>query len=407
MTTRASLSRAAPRTVGWLLLLAFAVLWTRSLWRGVSCAVGSSWLPLWDKLAIDLPGNYLCSRAWLFGQDPYRIEFSSPNPATYGYAPQTLWQFSWCALVPSFDAALRIWFGISVLIVAFGVRRCMKARRELDLPAIAAPLALGLVLFSSPVFLELERGNCNVLVLLHVLIAAAALRSRSLFGDLIAGAAIALAAWTKIFPFIAIPALLVLGRPRAMFAAAAFTLLFALADLPGMSAFLAARKQVAAIHHPSVRGEYVSYEHPIGAWWTLLWKQAGVEFFGRVPEAAIAIALMLPFLALASLPILNLSPVRRTNLILPYLLIILSIGTFILPISYDYNLLFLPLALLCVFNAGSRRSWVLLSVGLLWLQPLPMPINPFIFTVLKVCVLAAAITGLRQRAAAIGLGASA
>ncbi|MBX3378780.1 MAG: DUF2029 domain-containing protein [Phycisphaeraceae bacterium] len=405
MNMRVLVGRFPARVVGLLLLLAWLALWTCSLWRGVSCARGWSWLPLWDKLAIDLPGNYLCSRAWLAGENPYQLEFASPIPATYGYTPQTLWQFAWCALVPSLGAAELVWFGISTAIFCLGVWQCLKVRRELDLGRLDPALALGLVLFSSPVFLELERSNCNVLVLLHLLIAVTALRWRSLPGDLLAGAAIAFASWTKVYPFMAIPALLVLGRRRAMISAAVFAVVIALADLPGMAEFWAHRKDVASIHHPGVRGVYMAYAHPIGAWWTLMWKRAGVDFFGKLPEAVIAVVLMLPFLALASSPILNLPAHRRANLVLPYLFVAISIGTFILPISYDYNLLFLPLALLCVTNLRSRRALALLVIGLPWLQPLIIPINPFIMTVFKLCVLSSAIIGLRQRCAAINAGA--
>jgi hypothetical protein len=394
------------RACGIGLLLAWLALWVLSFLKDQFLLRGWSWLPFWDRLAIDFTGNFLCSRAWIAGSDPYRVEFTSPIPVTYGYTPQTLWHFAWCALIPSFRVASIIWFGAAATIIAFAAGACLRCREELGLRRIDPAIGLALVLFSSPVLFELERLNCNALVLLHLLIAVWALRARSLPGDLFAGAAIALASWTKIYPAVMIPALLVLARPRAFVLTIGFAALFGALDLRGLGEFWQHREATASIHHPAVHGAYYTFTHPIGAWWLLLWRKAGVFVFDTIPEVVIAGLIILPFVFAASRPILNLNPLARSKFVLPYLLFVVSAGTFILPIANDYNLLFLPLALLCV--VGRSASWalpVLFAISLPWLQPFPVPIDAFGMTVLKLCCLGAATAGLRVRAAAVGSGA--
>lgn len=395
-------SFAAPaRVCGAALLLLWLAVWLCSFARDQSCLRALSWLPLWERLFVDFTGNYLCSRAWVAGDNPYQVHFVSPFPVTYGYTPQTLWHFPWCALVPSRTAAALMWWALSALIIIWGVRASLRTRTDIGLGPLDPVLGLALVLFSSPVFFELERLNCNSLVLLHVLIAVAALRARSLPGDLVAGAAIALATWTKIYPAVLIPALLVLARPRALIFTVAFVGVLGAMDVPGLRQFWHHRRETAPIHHPSVHGTYDNFMHPLGAWWILLWEKAGVSVFRRIPEPLVAALLLAPFLVAATRPILNLPVSLRSKLTLPYFLWLVSAGTFMLPIANDYNLLFLPLALLAV--VGPTRTWtlpVLFALSLLWLQPFAIPINGFLMTVLKLCCLAAASVGLRARAVA-------
>lgn len=414
MTPAPATASRVQRAVGILLLVAWLAVWCFSIARDQSVLRGWSWLPLWDKLSVDVQGNFLCSRALVRGEDPYKLEFGSLLPLTYGYPPATLWQFTWCAFMPSLRAAAITWFIASSLIMMLAVHACLRVRRELGLRSIDPGLALGLFLFSSPVFFEFERSNCNSLVLLHLVIACAALRGRTLFGDLLAGAVLGLAAWTKIYPFIAIPTLLVFRRPRAFCFAVAFSLLYAAADTEGLRNFWDHRQATAAIHYAGVHGIYDSFMHPLGAWWVLLWRKAGVTAFDPLPQALIAIALLAPLFFLVTRPILNLSVQDRAKVLLPFLLWAASVATFVLPIANDYNLIFLPLALLCVFDFGfsgaSKGMWfaaVLALISLPWLQPFRMSIDPYIMTVLKLCCLAAAGIAIRTRCAALPKGLTA
>lgn len=392
-------SRFVARAAGIVLLLAWAALWVCSFARDQSCARSWSWLPLWDRLSVDFTGNFLCSRAWVSGADPYKVHFSSPFPVTYGYTPQTLWQFAWCALVPSRHAASLVWFAASTAIIACAVVICLRQRARLGLRPIDPALALALVLFSSPVFFELERANCNGLILLHILLALAALRLRSFAGDLAAGTLLALAAWTKIYPAAAIPALLVLRRPRAFAAAICSGLLIGALDLGGLREFWLHRQATASMHHPAIHGAYDLFMHPAGAWWVLLWRKAGVTFFEGGSQSVYAAAIMAPFVLVATIPVWRMRAPKREMLALPYLLIVISAATFLLPIANDYNLLFLPLALVCVF--GPQSGWlavVLFIAALPWLQPFRVPIDAFTMTALKLCCLGAAAAGLHARA---------
>lgn len=388
------------RGLGLVLLVGWLALWACSFAHNQFCARVWSWLPLWDRLSIDFTGNFLCSRVWVAGADPYRLPFASPVPVTYGYTPQTLWHFAWCAAMPSIRVAAIVWFLASSAIICFAVRQCLRARTGLSLRPVDPALALALVLFSSPVLFELERANCNAIVLFYLLIAAAALKVRSLPADAIVGVAVALASWVKIYPAIAIPALLILCRPRAALLAAGFGVVFGSLDLGGLASFWQQRLESAAIHYPGVNGSYYLHDHPIGAWWMLLWRKAGVHTFDALPEPLVAGALMLPLIVAASRPILNLDPAGRTKIALPYLLWMVSAGTFTLPIAHDYNLLFFPLAVVCLYNpTGPWLASALLAFSLPWLQPMRVPVDPFVMTVFKICGLAGAAASLRASCA--------
>ncbi|MBX3389148.1 MAG: DUF2029 domain-containing protein [Phycisphaeraceae bacterium] len=414
MSPASGITIRTQRSLGLLLLIAWLAIWGFSIARDQSVLRGLIWLPLWDKLSVDVQGNFLCSRALVRGENPYELKFGSLLPLTYGYPPATLWQFVWCAFMPSLRAASITWFIASSLIILLAVHASLRVRRELGLRSIDPVLALGLILFSSPVFFELERSNCNSLVLLHLVIACAALRSRTLLGDLIAAAALGLATWTKIYPFAAVPALLVFARPRAFVFALGFVALFAIADLEGLRSFWLHRQQTASIHYAGVHGIYDSFMHPLGAWWVLLWRKAGVTVFDPLPQAAIAAALLAPLFLPITRSILNLAAPVRAKLQMPFLFWVVSGATFLLPIANDYNLIFLPLALLCVLgfrfcgvSKSEKVAAVLFLLSLPWLQPFRMSIDPYVMTALKLCCLASAGFAIHARCASLAKGCAA
>lgn len=73
---------------------------------------------------------------------------------------------------------------------------------------------LSAVLLSTPVLLEMERGNSDVLVLLMVCCAALLLRAPGRMREVAAGLLLAIGAWVKLYPGLLLVALIALRRWR-------------------------------------------------------------------------------------------------------------------------------------------------------------------------------------------------
>src|SRR5262249_47470286 len=155
---------------------------------------------------------------------------------------------------------------------------------------VPLPFLLGAFLCSTPVLYALERGNCDLLILLPIAGAAWALRRRSLPRDLLAGGCLALAAWIKLYPGLLVLSLPALRRWRALVccvAAAALIGLPGLADMPALSANLQAAALVSGPpepYHPC---------HALSSCWEYLWSGTPLAFVGRIPGPLAAGTLVL------------------------------------------------------------------------------------------------------------------
>ena len=87
------------------------------------------------------------------------------------------------------------------------------------------------------------------------------------------------------------------------------------------------------------------------------------------------------------------------RILYPYLLWLAAAATFIPKVSIDYNLVFLPLAIIAVWD---RRDPVLVHLCMafmfLWAQPLGVPIGPILLLGFKYLSLAAVAVSLAWRA---------
>jgi len=386
--------RAGLAILGIVLLAAWLVWWAASVRMNRLRAGRFSWLPVCDTLGIDFYTNYWCARSWLAGADPYRTVYKAPVYTPYNYPPACLWHFAWCGLFPEPRQALGVWLAAAASIIVWAAVTALGVRQDLRLYLAPWPLAIALVLFSSPVVLELERANCNVLVLLHLLLAVIALRRHSFLGDGMAGVLLGVAFWIKIYPCLVIAGLLPLCRRRAFVCASVAILVVAALDLHGLQEFRGNLATVAPMHSPGVHGTYSTYAHPLGAWWKLLWRGTGWDQLGKLPELLSASCLLLPLVGWVSLAVFRLPAHARMRIVFPYFLWLAGTGTFFSPMAYDYNLLFLPLTGLAAWD---RRDPLLVPLlmgsALLWLQPLYLPLNPFLMTGFKLaCVVALAVS---------------
>jgi hypothetical protein len=85
----------------------------------------------------------------------------------------------------------------------------------------------------------------------------------------------------------------------------------------------------------------------------------------------------------------------------------MALGTYALPISYDYNLFFLLLTVLCLWD---RRDPIIVHVMMLsvlvWRQPFRIPMSPEAFTGIKLLALAPVTALLILRARELQKGAA-
>ncbi|MCI0457439.1 MAG: DUF2029 domain-containing protein [Gemmataceae bacterium] len=264
-----------------------------------------------------------------------------------------------------------------------------------DLPF---PLLLAALLCSTPIFYAMERGNCDLLALLFLLPAVWALRGQSWWRDSLAGSCLALAAWVKIYPGIVLLGLLSLRRWRAFGCATLVAVGLALLQWPQLPAFLHNAQELAAQHAPSRGGQVGTTVHTLSGCWPLIWTAKPFRWLAAMPPTLGAAALLAPILLWVSWRLFRCP--RAARLHYPYLVWLMGAATYLPLVSNDYNLFFVPLAALAVWD---RRDpvWVhlLMAYTLLWWQPLWLPVGPRLLLLTKLLALVAVGGSLVTRAA--------
>ena len=88
----------------------------------------------------------------------------------------------------------------------------------------------------------------------------------------------------------------------------------------------------------------------------------------------------------------------RERLTLPYFLWLIAAGTFVPPVSNDYNLAPLPLAFLSTFSTRDPLSLIASVLLLPWCQPLRLPLSARLLLFMKLGTLIAVGAMLARRA---------
>ena len=210
--------------------------WVVGCRQGQLCRVKKLRLVPWPQIGCDFDHNYYGARHVLAGGDAY-AGFPGRGPGEthqYTYPPLVLLSFTWCVLF-SPQVAYAVWVGAGTAILVLAVARVGSTRRSLGLVPLPGVFLLAAVLGSFPVLFELERGNCNLLVLLMLLLALWAQQRSWSSREAFVGFCLGVATWVKLYPGILLLAILAQRRLRA---ALAFVLTaLALAFLPGALAF--------------------------------------------------------------------------------------------------------------------------------------------------------------------------
>jgi hypothetical protein len=382
--------------VGLGLVVLAALWWLASLHRGKLYAGARVWFPAYHFLGVDFLHNYYSARLWLAGGDPYQGVTGAPLPANFCYAPVVLPLFAWCGLLPQ-DTALTVWVGVLAAGVGLASWAAWRLRLRLGLAELPLPLVAGCLLLSTPVVFAMERGNYDLLIVGLFVGAAAALARGSAFGDITAGSCLAVAAWAKVYPGMAVLGLLALGRRRALVACLAAGLALGLADLTHTLDFLRNAHALSRDATPSRYGVVHPSVHTLMGCWPLFWEQTRLKWLTHVPGWAVWLAVALPLGGWVSWQVCRAD--SSGALLFPYFCWLTTVGTFLPGVSNDYNLVYLPVAVLAVWD---RRDpvWihVLMAFLLLHWQPLQVGISAEMLFLFKCLGVVATGASLANRA---------
>jgi len=362
------------RALGGVLLLAVLA------WWGVSLNQQRLWMgehlwPIGPRFANDFKVVYTAASNWMEGRDPYARQ--GPGPLEfYAYPPPMLWFFSWCILFSARHAAV-IWVIVLLGITMGAVHACWRMRQQLQCHEIPWAPAMAATLVATPVFFALERGQCDHLVLLLLLGAALALRGDQTWRQGLAGALVAVAAGLKLYPGLCLIGLLALRRWRAALAFVVVGFGLAASQWDFVLATRARLQEVSDwMYGPRDFVAISALRHSLsGSWYALVRGIPGLQELQHLPGLVGALAVLGPLLGWVSWRMWR-SPCRA-ELSLVYLLWITALATFFPSVANDYNLIYLPLVLVAVWDRRDPAAiHMVMGLCLLWLQPFRLEIGP-------------------------------
>ncbi|MGB7160518.1 MAG: glycosyltransferase family 87 protein [Tepidisphaeraceae bacterium] len=376
-------------TVIGITLLALWVWWWFETLRSGRLALGAQTrIPAWRFLGLDFLHNFWGVRVWIGGGNPYRDTIGDWR-GSYAYPPIVLPLYAWTALFNK-GAAVVLWMGFIAAVLSAGGWMAWRVRQALNLARLPLVFVVGAVLCSMPAIFAIERGQGDAICLLMIVLAAVAVHRRESWGrDIVIGTCLAVAAWVKIYPAILIPGLLALRMPRALGVAIAAAVLIGIVPYQAtVESFQATAQGDRASFVTEVRAwltdpnyaparaagyEAISVDsHSLTTYWSRLWNHFRLDALARMPGLLGAALVLVPLALWVSASVWR-SPARE-RLAFPYLLLLVTLATFGLPVSYDYNLIYLPLAALAVCDRRDGPIVAVALVGMLvWWQPFRVP----------------------------------
>lgn len=381
--------------VALLVLVWWGGAWNRAVkkWKIKNSPV--AWYDPYDFVSLDFLHNYQASRCWLSGHDPYREDFKDPIGRKLCYPPIVLACFAWCKLLPV-QKAIAVWTLALASLAGLGAVAAWQTRRRLGLTPVPLLVMVAAVVTSAPVAFAMERGNYDLLIVPLILLMAWGLGRTGWLADGVIGYALGLAICLKVYPGLMGFALLALGRWRAAgltaVAVAAF-LGFQFQNLPIFLQNLRALSDSMQVHGINV----LAATHSITFTWKPLWHGSQLEVLTAVPGGVAAAGIVGTLLLWTSWHVRRAADPR--NLLVPYLLWIAAAATFVPRVSNDYNLFFLPMAALAVWD---RRDPVPVHVALgffcLVMQPISFGLSLSVLFGFKVAALVAVAACLVRRA---------
>ena len=383
--------------IGLGLIVAWLAFWVQCFFE-FSFVTDRLWVPRWVFLSLDYQHVHLGVKAWHEGLDPFSVYIDFRG--RYAAPPITLLLFRWTRFFDPYVGAL-IWDVIITATFAYTVLTCLKVREQLRLWVPPVALAIAVFLWSTPAMFSIERGNLDVWVLLTLFIALNLMRrgKGKWYCEVVAGLVLAIGAWAKMYSGLFILALLPFKRWTAAATCVVGIVLIGVIPLRETKLFFRnagdmvtdervtpVKQVVEWLSHPTFAPyagrpiDPVWYGHSLTTFFPLMFSKTPL---GSVPGLLVSALLFGPLWLYAAWCVYR-SP-RRESLFLPFILWTMALGTYALPNSYDYNLFFMLLTALCLWD---RRDSVfvhllMLATVVIWWQPFYIGIDRVLLIWLK------------------------
>jgi hypothetical protein len=328
-----------------------------------------------DRLGGDFSHNDLAARKLVAGENPYRVELGDEwGTGSYSYPPVVLALFLWC---PAFPRAVTTtaWVVFTGAALVLAGALAWRHRPRLGLGRLPLLPCLVWMLFSLPVVFEMERGQYDVLVLLLVWLGwRLTARSGALKSELTAALCLAVAVWIKVYPAPLLLGLAAGRRYRLLLLTVAFAVAVGVVPWRATRDFIeaspATMQAQRATHFHSVlllaqgrwdeltpdnatwKHAFRGAQHSLSDYLPGLCQDLGLVRLARVPGLVQAALLAAPLLLWVCL-----LQYRHgdADTLLPVLLWLVVLGTFLMPMSWDYNLCLLPVLAIMLYDP--RAPW--------------------------------------------------
>lgn len=374
--------------VGLAALVVWALYWNYAIKKWHVKASPVMWFQPYEFVSLDFLHNFQAVNYWFAGGDPYRADFGDPIGRKLCYPPIVLVCFAWCKLLPV-GKAIAVWTIALGGCAALGALAAWRSRRELGLAPVPILFALAAVVTNSATLYAMERGNYDLLLVPCAVLAAWGLRRTGWRADGVAGYALGLAFCLKLYPGLLLAVPLVMGRWRTLGCTAAFVGLFLAFQSHNLPIFAKNLSELSISHDVDTLAMPSPVSHSISYSWKALWSGTRFGALARIP-GSVAAGLIVGGLSIWVAWRFHRAG-RPPTVILPALFWVLAAATFVPKVSNDYNLTFLSLAVLAVWD---RRDPVAVHAGFgllcLMLQPLGFPIQPSVVLGVKIAGLALA-----------------
>ncbi len=322
------------------------------------------WFTAWEFLGLDFRHNDLAVKHLFRGGNPFTEPFGHPISERYGVHPLTLVLFSWCGLM-STDAAYVVWVSVIAGVLAWGAALVNTHRRTMALRPCPVLVPQALILCSMPGIFAMERGNWDVLPLAAVLLISVAARRRTIWADVAIAVCAACATWLKYYPAVLVPVLIVAARYRAAWMSVLAAILLGLVALPAAIGAIDNSLEIASTD--DVKYAYL-VGHSLTSHWRPWFRHFGFHRVASIQGISGAAVVLFPLAAWVSFRVFQ--SARRESLLLPMMLWSIQAATFWFPMSYDYKIFFLLLALLTVWSKHDGVMGIAILIGTaVWAWP--------------------------------------
>lgn len=349
---------------GWLgaaLLVGWCVWWGVSLQQGHLLWVEQSFIQI-PAFGIDFTRNTETPvRIWLTGENAY-----ADKELLFAYPPVVARVFAWVKLfTPS--QALTIWICTLGSLAVLAAIWAARWRRELGLTVIPASMAIAMVVFSAPVLFAMERANYDMLIVPLLVLGLVIARQTFAEAVLVGAFFIALAIWLKLYPILLLIGLVAARRWRLTIWTVVWVGLIALWDVAELYQFkLNTDLHVARAKFVAGLGgfEPLRWNHSLSLSWPALFDGSPLAQVNGSMGAIAVIGALIGWVAYECWR----SKVSDA-LLAPMLLWIIAAATFLPPVSNDYNLLPLMVAVVALWNGRHVGNWLTLIAVFICVQP--------------------------------------